>query len=123
LKIRKKINRNKSKKLNLLGFVYRYWLTFVLIIIAATLIRQSIFINQFPQTLEIKRDAIDDTISDNELLELQNTSLLVELKSESESSMEILESQARFRFGFIKDGETYYHIRKSDKKSKIAPIR
>ena len=34
----------------------------------------------------------------------------IELKAESAANMEILESQARYRFGLIKDGETYHQI-------------
>ena len=43
----------------------------------------------------------------------------MELKTGSEPNMEILESQARFRFGYIKDGETYYQIRKSEQEPLI----
>ena len=39
---------------------------------------------------------------------------MTELKMGTESNMEILESQARYRFGFIKKGETYYQITPQD---------
>jgi len=103
----------------LFGFFYKYWLTFVLLAIVFTLIRQSIFINKFPYILESKREVINETMSQNKAIILRNNSLVMELKTGSEPNMEILESQARFRFGYIKDGETYYQIRKSEQEPLI----
>jgi cell division protein FtsB len=79
------------------------------------LIRQSVFINGFPKSLESKRIAVNEIIASNESLKLKNKSLLVELNTEEDAKLEVLESQARFRLGFVKDGETYYQIRKSKK--------
>lgn len=77
-----------------------------------TLIRQSVFINGFPKSLESKRIAVNEIIASNESLKLKNKSLLVELNTEEDAKLEVLESQARFRLGFVKDGEIYYQIRK-----------
>jgi cell division protein FtsB len=120
LKFRKNNHRKKGKS-KLFGFFYRYWFTFVLLVIAITLIRQGIFINQFPQALENKRLAINETASQTDSLILKNKSLLVELQNESASNLEVLESQARFRFGFVKEGEVYYQIRKSGQDSATGP--
>ncbi|HAY40979.1 MAG TPA: cell division protein FtsB [Gammaproteobacteria bacterium] len=116
---RKKTSKKNAKKSNLFGFFYKYWLTFVLLAIVFTLIRQSIFINKFPYILESKREVINETMSQNKAIILRNNSLVMELKTGSEPNMEILESQARFRFGYIKDGETYYQIRKSEQEPLI----
>ncbi len=82
-------------------------------VILTTLIRQNFFINKFPATLNERQQIIDQNIALNQALESKNQSLIVELNAESESNMEILESQARYRFGLIKNGETYYQISKT----------
>ncbi|SFV86612.1 hypothetical protein MNB_SUP05-9-96 [hydrothermal vent metagenome] len=43
-------------------------------------------------------------------MDKQNTVKRTELKAETASNMEVLESQARYRFGLIKKGEIYYQI-------------
>jgi len=82
----------------------------VLLVVLVTLIRQNFIINQFPGSLVTKQQIIDQNISLNQALNKQNKTKMIELKAETASNMEILESQARYRFGLIKDGDIYYQI-------------
>lgn len=109
---RKKTKKNSARKSSLFGIFYRYWITLALLLIIFTLIKQGIFINKFPYVLESKKNEINETLSKNKSILSQNKSLIIELETGSEPNMEILESQARFRFGYIKEGETYFQIRK-----------
>jgi len=79
-------------------------------VVLATLIRQNFFINQFPTSLTNKQGIINQHIQINQALDKDNSIKKTELKAETASNMEILESQARYRFGLIKDGETYHQI-------------
>jgi len=104
-------NKGNTKKPNpVFGFFYQYWITIILIVVLATLIRQSFFINQFPGSLTDKQNMIDQHIQTNQSLDKENSIKKVELRAETAANMEILESQARYRFGLIKDGETYHQI-------------
>ncbi len=102
---------NNIKKPNsVFGFFYQYWITLILLVMLATLIRQNFFINQFPGTLTEKQSIVNKEIQTNQALNEENIIKQIELKAESAANMEILESQARYRFGLIKDGETYHQI-------------
>jgi len=92
------------------GFFYQYWITIVLLIVLMTLIRQNFIINQFPSSLLNKQQVIDQSISWNQELDMQNKIKKIALVSETAPNMEILESQARYRFGLIKDSEIFYQI-------------
>ncbi|RUM80907.1 MAG: cell division protein FtsB [Candidatus Thioglobus sp.] len=95
------------------GFFYKYWATIILIVILATLLRQNFVINKFPFSLSDRQQIIDDDSAFNQSLDQKNIKM-TELKMGTKSNMEILESQARYRFGFIKKGETYYQITPQD---------
>lgn len=94
---------------HLLNFFYRYWITVVLIAILATLIRQSLLINEFPFSLTKKQAIIDKSVQFNESLKQQNEVKALELQAIT-IDMEILESQARYRFGLVKKDERYYQV-------------
>ncbi|CAC9436192.1 hypothetical protein [uncultured Gammaproteobacteria bacterium] len=94
----------------MVNFFYRYWITAVLIVVLITLIRQNFFINQFPFSLREKQEIIDKNKQSNQLLKQQNKIKIIELKAVNATDGEILESQARYRFGLVKEGERYYQI-------------
>ena len=71
-------------------------------------------VNQFPFSLSDKRNALNQSITNNQTLDKENKRLFIELQAKSETNMEILESIARHRFGLIKDNEHYYQISHSD---------
>lgn len=85
-------------------------MTFALIVALTTLIRQNFLINEFPASLTQRMQAINQNIRINQALDDQNTIQKIELNATSATNMEVLESQARYRFGFIKAGERYYQI-------------
>lgn len=80
-----------------------------------TLARQSFVVNQFPFSLSNRQASINQTINENKALEARNKIKLIELKAQSARDSEVLESQARYRFNLIKDGETYYQINNPSK--------
>jgi cell division protein FtsB len=53
---------------------------------------------------------IQKQIKINQLLNTQNEQLIVELNASQDDKNEILESQARYKLGMIKQGEAYYEI-------------
>ncbi len=91
-------------------FVVKYWLTALLLLILSTLMYQNFFVNKFPFSLMEKQAIIDKDTRNNQLLNQQNKIKNIELKAVNAKDKEVLESQARYRFGFIKKGETYYQI-------------
>ncbi len=102
-----------KKSALIFGFFYKYWATIILVVILATLLRQNFVINKFPFSLSDRQQIIDDDSAFNQSLDQKNIKM-TELKMGAKSNMEILESQARYRFGFIKKGETYYQITPQD---------
>ena len=103
-----------KKSALIFGFFYKYWATIILVVILATLLRQNFVINKFPFSLSDRQQIIDNDSALNQPLNQKNNVKMTELKMGTESNMEILESQARYRFGFIKKGETYYQITPQD---------
>lgn len=101
---------NKKPMNRLLNFFYRYWLTAVLITILATLIRQSLFVNEFPFSLIKKQAIIDKSVQKNEWLRQQNKLKAFELQANLAADMEILESKARYQLGLVKKDERYYQV-------------
>jgi cell division protein FtsB len=82
----------------------------ILLLILAMLIRQNLFINDFPFSLTEKQATIDENTQHNELLKQQNKIKALELQSSRAIDGKILESQARYRFGLVKKGERYYQV-------------
>ncbi len=79
-------------------------------LIILTLIRQNFIINKFPFSLANKQAITNKIIAENKVLEKQNKIKSIELKAQNATDAEVLESQARYRFELIKNGEKYYQI-------------
>ncbi len=92
------------------SFISRYWLSFILIFILTVLLYQNFFINQFPFSLMEKQSIIDKEVRNNQHIKQKNKIKNIELKAVNATDREILESQARYRFGLIKKGERYYQV-------------
>ncbi|MCH9646442.1 MAG: septum formation initiator family protein [Proteobacteria bacterium] len=106
---------NLIKKPNsLFGFFYRHWISIVLLVILATLIRQNFIINTFPVDIHDQQTVLAENIAINQKLKQDNLQLQLELDAKSDQKLEILESMARQKFGLIKAGEKYYQISISD---------
>ncbi|SMN10885.1 hypothetical protein SPBRAN_1060 [uncultured Candidatus Thioglobus sp.] len=111
--------RKQQKKTNiLLTIFFKYWLSAILLVVLITLIRQNFWINEFPFSLIQKQAVIDKNKHLNALLSEDNKNKSISIKAHSETGMEILESQARYRFGLIKKGERFYQINQSTSDSK-----
>ncbi|CAB5498413.1 hypothetical protein AZO1586I_518 [Bathymodiolus thermophilus thioautotrophic gill symbiont] len=74
------------------------------------LLYQNFFINQFPFSLMEKQSIIDKEVRNNQHIKQKNKIKNIELKAVNATDREILESQARYRFGLIKKGERYYQV-------------
>jgi cell division protein FtsB len=92
------------------SFISRYWLSFILVFILTVLLYQNFFINQFPFSLMEKQSIIDKEVRNNQHIKQKNKIKNIELKAVNATDREILESQARYRFGLIKKGERYYQV-------------
>ncbi|MDB2590280.1 septum formation initiator family protein [Candidatus Thioglobus sp.] len=109
------MNINSLKKPNkLFGFFYRYWISIILLVVLATLIRQNFIINTFPFDISEKQAILKENLAVNQQLKQENLKLKLELNAKSDEKLEILESMARQKFGLIKPGEKYYQISISD---------
>jgi len=114
------LRNRKTKKPNFLfGFFYNYWITIVLLVILATLIRQNFIINKFPFILNDKQDVIDNQIVKNLQISADNADLEKELAKMNQTNMEIIESTARYKFGLIKDGELFYRVSRAQESPSI----
>lgn len=71
---------------------------------------QNFWVNKFPFSLVDKQSIIDKKTKKNQLLNQQNKIKSIELKAVNAKDKEVLESQARYRFGLIKKRENYYQI-------------
>lgn len=94
-------------------FISKYWLTTILIVILSSLMYQNFWVNKFPLSLMNKQAIINEKIKQNQLLSQQNKTKSIKLKAIKAKDKEILESQARYRFGLIKKRENYYQINDS----------
>ncbi|CAC9979915.1 FtsB family cell division protein [Bathymodiolus azoricus thioautotrophic gill symbiont] len=92
------------------SFISRYWLSFILVFMLTVLLYQNFFINQFPFSLMEKQSIIDKEVRNNQHIKQKNKIKNIELKAVNATDREILESQARYRFGLIKKGERYYQV-------------
>ncbi len=104
-----------KKIYQLFNLFYKYWLSAVLLVVLITLIRQNFIINQFPISLTDKRAAINQSMRKNQALDAQNKINALKLKAQTASDQEVLESEARYRFGLIKKGEIYYQINDAER--------
>lgn len=108
--MRQKILKNHNLFIYFLKKIDKYWVSVVLMIILLTLIRQNFFINQFPFSLINKQTIINQNKQTNQEIRQQNQSKLLQLETLLSTDMQILESQARYRFGLVRKGERYYQI-------------
>lgn len=103
MKQRQHRQQTHAKKLGItLAWCYKYWVTIALLFVLATLIWQNFIFNEFPKSLHKKQHNIEQKIALNQTLEAENKA------NKPTVDMEILQSQARYRFNLIKPGEIYY---------------
>ena len=96
----------------LIGFVNKNKLTLVLIVILFSLIKQNIFTNNFPTIVLNKQKEISDIkLVSNDLIN-QNVLLQSQISNFIKKDSSLIESQARFKYGLIKEGELFFKINK-----------
>ena len=106
--MKRPIASNKSAAL--IHNIKLYGLLFLLLFILAVLVHQNFVVNRFPLSLTKKQQAIDAQRTRNQALAMQNQTKMAELQALTAADNELLESEARERFGLIKRGEVYYQI-------------
>ena len=94
----------------IVGFVIKYKISLILILILFSLVRQNIFVNDFPKVIFQKQKTIEDMELSNKQLQNENKLLQEQIDGYTEQDLSLIESQARFKYGLVKDGEVLYQI-------------
>ena len=94
----------------IVGFVIKYKITLILILILISLVKQNILVNNFPNVIFQKQKTIKDVELSNKQLQNDNIQLQDQIDGYTEQDLSLIESQARFKYGLIKDGEVLYQI-------------
>jgi cell division protein FtsB len=103
-------NNSHKSRLGLFGFVFKYKFTLVFTIIFIALFRQNIWINGFPMVINDRQNTIDNIIAENNRIKEENQVLSEQINNYLDDNLILIESQARYKYGLVKDGETYYQI-------------
>ena len=94
----------------IVGFVIKYKISLILILILILLVKQNILVNDFPNVIFQKQKTINDLELINKQLQNDNIKLQEQIDGYTEQDLSLIESQARFKYGLIKDGEVFYQI-------------
>ena len=94
----------------IVGFVIKYKISLILILILISLVKQNILVNDFPNVIFQKQKTIEDNELRSEQLQNENKQLQEQIDGYTEEDLRLIESQARFKYGLIKDGEVLYQI-------------
>ena len=101
--------QNNTHK-GIFGFVIKYKISLILILILISLVKQNILVNDFPNVIFQKQKTIEGTQLINKQLQNENKELQEQIDSHTEEDLSLIESQARFKYGLVKDGEVLYQI-------------
>jgi cell division protein FtsB len=74
------------------------------------LLKQNILVNDFPNVIFQKQKTIEDVELSIKQLQNDNKQLQEQIDGYTEEDLSLIESQARFKYGLIKDGEVFYQI-------------
>ena len=110
----------------IIGFIIKYKFTFVFAVIFIALFRQNIWINDFPMVIHDRQNTIDNIIADNGRIQKENQVLSQQINNYLDDDLILIESQARYKYGLVKDGETYYQINaivEGDKSHEVSIIK
>ena len=94
----------------IVGFVIKYKISLILILILFSLVKQNILVNDFPNVIFQKQKTIEDMELINKQFQNDNKQLQEQIDGYTEEDLSLIESQARFKYGLIKDGEVLYQI-------------
>ena len=101
--------QNNTHK-GIVGFVIKYKISLILILILISLVKQNILVNDFPNVIFQKQKTIEDMELSNKQLLNENIQLQEQIDGHTEEDLSLIESQARFKYGLVKDGEVLYQI-------------
>ena len=101
--------QNNTHK-GIVGFVIKYKISLILILILISLVKQNILVNDFPNVIFQKQRTIEDMKLGIKQLQNDNKQLQEQIDGYTEQDLSLIESQARFKYGLIKDGEVFYQI-------------
>ena len=101
--------QNNTHK-GIFGFVIKYKISLILILILISLVKQNMLVNDFPNVIFQKQKTIEDMELINKQLLNDNKKLQEQIDGYTEEDLSLIESQARFKYGLIKDGEVLYQI-------------
>jgi cell division protein FtsB len=99
-----------ESKQGIIGFIIKYKFTLVFTVIFIALFRQNIWINGFPMVIHDRQNTIDSIIADNSRIKEENQVLSEQINNYFDGDLILIESRARYKYGLIKDSETYYQI-------------
>ena len=95
----------------IVGFVIKYKISLILILILISLVKQNILVNDFPNVIFQKQKTIEDPgIESINSCKTTINNYKGKLMATTEKDLSLIESQARFKYGLIKDGEVFYQI-------------
>ena len=101
--------QNNTHK-GIVGFVIKYKISLILILILISLVKQNMLVNDFPNVIFQKQKTIEDIELIIKQLQNDNKQLQDQIDGHTEEDLSLIESQARFKYGLIKDGEVLYQI-------------
>ena len=104
----------------IVGFVIKYKISLILILILISLVKQNILVNDFPNVIFQKQKTIEDNELSNKQLQNENIQLQEQIDGYTEQDLSLIESQARFKYGLIKDGEVFYQINTTVENDNVA---
>ena len=110
----------KNTHNGIVGFVIKYKFILILILILISLVKQNILVNDFPNVIFQKQKTIEDNELSNIQLQNENKQLQEQIDGYTEKDLSLIESQARFKYGLIKDGEVFYQINTSVETENVA---
>lgn len=99
-----------GSQLGIVGFIAKYKFTFVFAFIFTALFKQSILINHFPGVVSERQHFIDEIVAENTKLSQENTALSKQIDDYIDDNLILIESRARYKYGLVKENETYYQI-------------
>ena len=102
----------KQNSTGLIGFIFKYKITLILIVILTGLIKQNIFNNNFPSVIFKKQSTINEIEKANLNLQKNNTDLINQIRNYTKEDMSLIESKARYKYGLIKEGEVFFKVNK-----------
>jgi cell division protein FtsB len=94
----------------IVGFVIKYKISLIFILILISLVKQNILVNDFPNVIFQKQKTIEDVELSIKQLQNDNKQIQEQIDGYTEQDLSLIESQARFKYGLIKDGEIFYQI-------------